>query len=199
MTRMADNFDDGKIDTGMWFASVTGTGTSVTEQNRRLELSIASDAAAAPNGQGFTMMGAQVGTHCRFLGDFDVSVSYVFVDWPQSNGVLLQLAAWFRSSNASVGRQSQQSGQEFYTAWQGSSGTSMGTLDRRGALRMRRVGSQLASFIRVKGRWTRLWSSTASGAPLIGLQAMSTDEWFADQAVTVAFDNFEIKAAQPVC
>lgn len=196
---MADTFDDGKLAPGMWFPSVTGTGTSVSEQNHRLELSIASDAAAAPNGQGFTMMAAQVGTECRFLGDFDVTVSYALVDWPESNGVLLQLAAWFRSSNASVGRQSQQSGQEFYMAWQGSSGTSLGTLDRRGALRLRRVGKQLASYIRVKGRWTRLWSSTASGAPTIGLQAMSTDEWFAHQAVTVAFDNFEIEAAQPVC
>ena len=197
---MADNFDDGQIASGLWQPLVTGTGTVVAEQNRRLELSFAADAAAADNGQGFRMMAAQVGTSCRFLGDFDVSVSYALLDWPEANGVLVQLAAWFRSSNAAVSRQSQRSGQENYTAWLGSSGTSVGTPDRRGALRLRRTGSQLASYVRHPGgSWVRLWSTTARGAPMIGLQALSTDEWFADEPVTIAFDNFEMKAARPVC
>ena len=172
----------------------------MTEQNRRLEVSFAADAVAAPNNQGFSMMGAQVGTNCRFLGDFDVSVSYALVDWPESNGVLLQLAAWFRSGATAIGRQSLRTGPEFYMTFNGSSGSVVsGTLDRRGALRLRRVGSQLASYFRVRGRWVRLWSFKSSGAPTIGLQAMSTDEWFADRPVTVAFDDFEIKAAQPAC
>jgi hypothetical protein len=178
---------------------LTGTGTTVTERNRSLEVSFAADAAQAPNGQGFNMMAAQVGTECRFLGDFDVSVSYELIDWPPANGVMLQLAAWFRSSNMGIVRQSQRSGAEIYWAWHGSSGTSVGTLDRRGALRLSRVGSHVAGYIRANGRWVRIWSSTASGAPTIGLQAMSTDEWFADAPVTAAFDDFEIKAAKPVC
>jgi hypothetical protein len=171
----------------------------MTEQNGRLEVSFDADAAAAPNNQGFSMMGAEVGTNCRFLGDFDVSVSYALVDWPESNGVLVQLAAWFRSGATAIGRQSLRTGPEFYTTWSGSSGTTSGTLDRSGALRLRRVGSQLASYMRAQGRWVRLWSFKSSGAPTIALQAMSTDEWFADRPVTVAFDDVEIKAAQPAC
>jgi hypothetical protein len=177
---------------------LTGTGTTVTERNRRLELSFAADAAQAPNGQGFNMMAAQVGTECRFLGDFDVSVSYELLDWPPGNGVALQLAAWSRSSNMGIVRQSQRAGAENYAVW-GSTGTSVGTVDRRGALRLRRRGSQLASYIRSGGRWARIWSSTSSGAATIGLQALSTDEWFADVPVTAAFDDFQIKAAKPVC
>jgi hypothetical protein len=196
---MADNFDDGVIRPNLWYSSVTGTGTTVAEQNHRLELSFAADAAAAPNGQGFTMMAAQVGTECRFLGDFDARVSYELLNWPPANGVMLQLAAWFSSSNAAVVRQSQRSGLEAYGAWHGSTSATIGTSDRKGVLRLRRQGSQLVAYVRHGGRWVRIASSRASGAPLIGLQAMSTDEWFGDQPVAVAFDDFEIKAAQPVC
>ena len=40
------------------------------------------------------------------------------------------------------------------------------------------------------------WSN---GAPMISLQAGSSDESFGDQRVVVAFDNFVITAAQPAC
>jgi hypothetical protein len=196
---MADNFDDGAIRSDMWQPLLTGTGTSVTEQNRRLEFSFTADATAELNDHGFRMMAAQVGTFCRFLGDFDVSVSYELVQWPPENGVMVQLSAWFLSSNAGVVRQSQRLG-EHYLAWHGNSNTNVGTLDRRGGLRMKRKGSELVSYVRHPvGPWIRLSSSRATGAPMIGLQVMSTDEWFSDQPVTVALDNFEMKAAQPVC
>jgi hypothetical protein len=195
---ITDDFDDGVLASDIWQPLLTGTGVTVTEQNRRLELSFAADAAAAPNGQGFSMMAAQVGTGCRFRGDFDVRVGYELVNWPPANGVMLQLAAWSRSSNSTIARQSQHGG-ESYAASDGLNATSSATNDRRGALRLRRTGSKISSYVRRGGRWARLSSSVSPEAPMIGLQALSTDAWFADQAVTAAFDDLEIRAAQPLC
>jgi DNA-binding SARP family transcriptional activator len=196
---MADNFDDGTIDTNIWQPLLTGTGSSVTEQNSRLELAFDADAAAAPNSQGFRMVAAQVGTACRFRGDFDVRVGYELVDWPPENGVMLQLAAWFPASITTIARQSQRWGENYVASRGGGSAVNAKTNDLRGALRLRRKGSLISSYVQRGGRWSRVSSWSSSGAPLVGLQALSTDEWFGDQPVTVAFDNFEIKAAHPVC
>lgn len=198
MIRFADNFEDGVPDRNIWGQSgfVTGTGATVQEQNGRLEMAFAPDALAA--GDNFKMIAGQYGTQCRFLGDFDVRVDFELLDWPSANGVLIQLAAWFRASNLSIARQSQAWG-ENYTAWHRSSGNTAETHHLRGGLRIRRVNDSATTYFRRGNAWVPLRTFSTDQAPIIGLQAMTTDEWFADKPVLIAFDNFEMKAEQPVC
>jgi hypothetical protein len=178
----------------LWSPQVVGTGASVVEQNGRLEFALSADAAADQSAKGFKMVSSGVSATCRFPGDFDVHVTYELLDWPEANGVVLQLGATF----AAVARRSMRWDEE-YVVGRGSQGTRVRTADRRGSLRIRRVGSQLSSYVLRNGHWIRIAYWGASGVAGIALQAYSTDYWFAHQPVTAAFDDFEILADGPVC
>jgi hypothetical protein len=113
--------------------------------------------------------------------------------------MIVQLSAWFRGYNAGVVRQSQNWTEE-YGSWLTNRARSSPSKDIRGALRLLRKGDQITTYYRRGGEWYPLQTSTGFvGAPLIGLQAMSKDEWFADKPVRIAFDNFSLTAATSAC
>lgn len=195
-TRLADNFDDGVRNGSFWHQIVTGTGITLTERNGRLEVEFAPDGAA---GGEYNVLGAHYGTQCRFLGNFDARVDYELLEWPATNGVLVQLNAWFtRRGAVAVGRQSQAWDEEYVT-WADPRSNSRPTLDNRGSLRIRRVGSIISTHYKSGRQWLSLGSARTDEAPMIGVQAMTRDEWFADRPVRVAFDNFSMTATQSVC
>jgi hypothetical protein len=193
--RIADNFDDGVLDRAVWVRSAS-SGVTVEERNQKLEVTIAPDAVAEGD---YKLISGTYGTHCRFLGDFDARVEFELLDWPEANGVVVQLAAWFQSFNASVIRQSQLWIEE-YGSWMTTRARSSPSNDRRGALRLRRVRDTVTTYFRRDTDWYPMQTSTGFvGAPLIGLQAMSRDDWFADKPVRIAFDNFTLVAADRAC
>jgi hypothetical protein len=202
--RRADNFDDGVMDRTMWHDIITGTGVTMAERNGRLEVSIAADATA---GGQYNVIDGHYGTQCRFLGDFDARVDFEVLDWPATNGVIVQLVAWFQSGGMAAGRQSQRWEQgEGYTSYSPGWNAAFPSSDLRGSLRIRRQDLLSTTYYRTPGRWARLLTFIPSpnvrgpaAAPIIGLQAMSTNEAFADRPVRVAFDNFVLTAKQAAC
>jgi DNA-binding SARP family transcriptional activator len=198
---MSDNFSDGVIDRTLWYEFSDGSGVTVEERGGRLEMAIA---AEATGNQG--VIQGQYGTQCRFLGDFDVKVDYELLEWPATAGVLVQLTAWFQGNQMSLGRTSI-GGEEGYTStappgWS----TQHTSYDTRGSLRITRVGQMLRTYYRTGKRWHQLYAFAPSmnarggtGAPVIGLQVYTRDEWFGRHTVGIAFDNFSIVSKRRAC
>lgn len=194
--RFVENFNDGLRNGAFWHQVSTGTGVTLAETNGRLEVEFAADGVA---GGEFNVLGAHYGTQCRFLGDFDARVDFELLDWPAQNGVVVQLNAWFaRRGGISVGRQSQAWDEEYMT-WADPTGNSRPSVDTRGSLRIRRVGDIISTHYRSGRQWLSLGAVQTDAAPMLAIQAMTTNEWFADKPVRLAFDNFVLVADQPVC
>ena len=199
---ITDDFADGAIDPQMWYALADGSGVTLEERAGRLEMAIAADAAGNKDG----VIQAHYGTRCRFSGDFDVKVDYELVEWPSTAGVVVQLTAWFEGNQMSAGRTSV-GGEEAYTTtappgwnWQ------LPTSDSSGSLRIKRINDALKTYYRTSGRWHQLYyfveainARGGRGAPVIGLQVFSRDEWFGDRPVRIAFDNFSVTQKRRAC
>lgn len=200
--RVADNFDDGEIDRRTWNDAVAGTGVTIDERDGRLEMSFAGD--AQPGGPN-DLLDGHYGTQCRFIGDFDARVDFELLDWPVANGVVVQLTAWSGAGGMTAGRQSQSWDEgEGYVSSSPSIGTQMAAGDVQGTVRIRRAGLVTTSSYWSGTRWARLVAFSSSpiatiGAPLFGLQAISTSQTFGRRPVRVAFDNFVLTARQSAC
>ena len=194
-TRIEDDFDDGVINRTIWQRSASN-GVTVEEVNGRLEIAIAPTAVAEGD---YDVISGSLGTNCRFLGDFDVRVDFELLEWPAANGVIGQLTSWYNAYAATVGRFSNNLGSEEYAGWFPGATNSPATDHREGTLRIVRHGTLSVAQYRVSGRWHSVVSARVTGAPIIGLQLMSKDDWFADKPVRIAFDNFVLRAEQPVC
>jgi DNA-binding SARP family transcriptional activator len=194
--RFTDNFSDGVRSGAFWHQIVTGTGITLAERNGRLEVEFAADGVA---GGEYNILGAHYGTQCRFLGDFDARVEFELLDWPPLNGVQVGLNAWFtRRGGVMIARQSQTWDEE-YMSWADPRSNSRPTLDTRGSLRIRRVGNTISTHYKSGKEWLSLGAARTDEAPMLAIQAMTTNEQFGDKPVRVAFDNFELVAQQPVC
>jgi DNA-binding SARP family transcriptional activator len=192
--RIADNFDDGAFNRTIWSKS-TSNGVTVEEVNGRLEMAIAPTAVAEGD---FSLISGSYWTTCRFTGDFDARVEFELLDWPQANGVLMHLMAWFNPPPAGIWRQSQRWGED-YSSYIRNRGQGYPTTTTRGALRVQREAGWVTTYFRLSGRWSPLHTARVTGAPTIALQASSRDDWYADQPVRIAFDNFSLTAAARAC
>jgi DNA-binding SARP family transcriptional activator len=195
MKRMSEDFADGFVDRRNWYAFVTGTSTTVVEQNGRLEVSMSADAIA---GGQYNVIDGQLGTTCRFPGDFDARVEFELLRWPPLNGVRVELAAFTRDGGANVARSSQRWGEE-YASWLPLANSAAPTPDLQGKLRLRRSSGLLAAYFWNRTQWIKLDSSRHTGAVTLVLHAVSNDKDFAHADVQVAFDNFVVDARSPVC
>lgn len=193
-TRIADDFGDGAIDREVWQDTVIGIGSSVSEANGRLEVELRPEATGGP-----PEFAAQVVLGCKLPGDFDVRVDFELLDWPAENGVTVHLAAIWERTAVDIARQSHAWGENYGTWFTQGTGTARPTTHLRGALRIRRQDWYASTYYRNAGRWERIGSFFTGGAPRILLKASSTDGWFADKTVRVAFDNFTLTAKKPSC
>jgi hypothetical protein len=123
-------------------------------------------------GGAYNQIDAHVGTQCAFPGDFDAHVDYTLLEWPQADNIFVGLNAIF--AGAAVGR---------------------------GSVRIARVNGIATTYIWHRGAWTRIARGNSTGAAVFGLQAMSTDaaSSFGQQELKVAFDNFTVTGASPIC
>lgn len=192
---ISDNFNDGVLDPTIWHEIATGTGIEIAERNGRLEIEFAAD--GVPGGE-FNVLGAHYGTQCRFPNNFDARVDYELLEWPPENGVLVQLNAWFTSGpQLGLARQSQTWG-EWYSSFWGNSTSTRRTLDTKGTLRIRRVGSLFMTYHKNGAEWLPLGSARSDAAPMISIQAFAMAQ-FGHKAVRVALDDFAMTATRPAC
>jgi hypothetical protein len=141
-----------------------------------------------------------VGTQCAFPGDFDAHVDYTLLEWPQADNIFVGLNAIF--ARAAVGREYTGVWGDEYASWvvPGTNG-SIPLTDSSGSVRIARVNGIATTYIWHRGAWTRIARGNSTGAAVFGLQAMSTDaaSSFGQQELKVAFDNFTVTGASPIC
>lgn len=169
---------------------------TIEEQNGRLEMAVAASAVA---GGEYNIINGALGSTCRFQGDFDVRVDFELLNWPLANGVMAELSSWYTAYTAAVGRFSSNNGREEYAGWFPAGANSIASSHSAGTLRIVREGTKTTAQYRSSDTWRTVAAAQVSGAPLIGLQIYSRDDWFADKGVRVAFDNYVLMAEQPGC
>jgi DNA-binding SARP family transcriptional activator len=195
MKRTSEDFADGYVNQRDWYTFITGTSTAVAERNGRLEVLIGADAIA---GGDYNVIDGQLGTTCRFPGDFDARVEFELLSWPSTNGVSVELAAFGRNGGVNVARSSKRWGEQ-YGSWLPPANFSVVTADLKGKLRLRRSAGVLTGYFWNITRWIKLGSGRSTGAFTLVLHTVSNNEDFADAEVQVAFDNFVVDARSPVC
>jgi len=75
-----DDFNDNKINSSLWKSYTVGSGPTVAERNKRLEITFPANSSGDLFGAGYT-------TVCTLTGDFDIQVDYSLLTWPKENGV----------------------------------------------------------------------------------------------------------------
>jgi hypothetical protein len=193
-TRIADNFDGGALDRDVWQQALVGSGASVGQANGRLEIELRPEATGAP-----PEFAGQVLLECTLPGDFDVRVDYALMDWPAENGVTVHLAAVWERAAVDIARQSHSGGENYATWFTQGTGTARATTHMRGTIRILRKDWYASTYYLTGRGWKRLGSFFTGGAPKILLKASSSEAWFADKLVRVAFDNFTLAAERPAC
>jgi len=189
-----DTFSRDGRDTSVWHEILFGGGSAVEQTNGRVEVSFAADAT---QGGPFDNIEAHFGSHCSLPGDFDMQVDYDALAWPSANGTQATLDAFF--ANASVGRESQVSAEQ-YLAWLDGRGGWATTEENSGALRLVRSSGQLRGYWRYQDVWVPLRSNAANtNSVVFGFSLRSFNNQFAHQPIKVAFDNFRLNSGVVEC
>ena len=72
-------------------------------------------------------------------------------------------------------------------------------MDTSGSVRIARTDGVTSGYVMHKGTWLRVASGRNVGTAVLGAQAMSNNDDFGRKPVRVAFDNFSVKAENPIC
>jgi hypothetical protein len=210
-TYFSDNFNDNYTDTNLWVNAHYG-GPTATEQNGRVEFVIPADSQGAPNPfdpaiTPLSQFGTSYTTIDTYAGNFDVSVDYSFLVWPENNGVRFSLGIGTVSQNAAIQMVSFSSNDS--ASWSGSTGNHilMGSNTtgieglsavsaQAGSLRLIRVGNSVYGYyLGQDNQWVQIAVIAApSGEVKIGFGIFSENGVFNDQAVSVACDNFSVQS-----
>jgi hypothetical protein len=199
--RLTDDFSDGSFDSTRWTLWRAGTGVRSSEQNDRLEFSLAADAVPDANGD----LSRHYGTICTFLDDFDAQVDFRLVDWPAGDGVKLSFGAYFGASPDdafwAVSRQGRtgHGGAEAYLADVRSSHGFVETADVSGTLRVAREHDILSLSFRGRQGWVQLASGFEPRYAALILRIEASGDDFGQQAATAAFENFQATSASVFC
>jgi len=188
---LLETFDAPALNEALWLPTYRNPGTTVDVADGSLQLGVAADALLDPR----SGLGAGATTRCTLNGDFDVSVDYRLLDWPEANGVNVNLSldggfSVFRSNSfgESVG------------AWFPPFGGSGADTALAGSLRLAREQGVLTASYRRDGEWVGLRSALVGNGP----QHVSLSIWvdgarFAHRDVRVAFDNLRFARGRLSC
>jgi DNA-binding SARP family transcriptional activator len=186
--KITDDFANG-FDEKIWHRLITGTGVEAEVRNGRFEVTIGADAV---EGGPYKVISGQLGTHCRFPGDFDARLEYELLRWPTANGVQVALAAFF--ADARVARESYPGGDYYQSSIPPSFKQAEATTGTNGTLRLARVNGTLTTYVRTRdGDWQKIDSGQATGVAVLAPAAQSSNQRFGDKDVQVAFDNFVVE------
>lgn len=177
-----DGFDDGVIDSFWWTASAA-TGSSLAEQNGRLEMT---------QGPSSAVPAADLLFNFTITGDFDAQVDFELLNWPADNherlGLRTNVGTLERiSDNRFV---SSADGEGYLTDINGVI-TAVPSTDASGRLRFHRVGSTVTGSFWNGSDWTVVGSSTNLADTIVAFSIWPQD---GNGGVKVAFDNFFLEA-----
>ncbi|MBI2010294.1 MAG: hypothetical protein HYS86_03935 [Candidatus Chisholmbacteria bacterium] len=209
-TLLKDDFNDNTINNALWTEAFLGTGPSISESNQRLEITIPGDSVDDPITEAFI---AGYFSQCKFRGDFDIQVDYNLLVWPFKSGVRVGLVTKTGLLGNDValverigfGAPTDFSGYPrdvYLTDFGGGIFTTVTTNDLLGKLRLVRNGNTLQGqyYNADSGNWVTIDSHNRLPEEVsFGLLAWSHNNFFTDQNVLVAFDNFLINQGQLVC
>jgi hypothetical protein len=192
---ISDAFAASNVDPDTWSKVMEGGDVSVLEQGGKLELTVG--AQAVPGGHQ-NQIDVHVATQCAFPGDFDARVNFKLLEWPTGDNIDVGMNT--NSGAAAVMRDNSSQSGDGYTSWVGQINRPVSFAPMGGSLRIARVGGIETTYYWHGSRWQKLATSRAIGQAVIGLQAVSDgQDAFGGVELKVAFDNFKVTGAKPVC
>ena len=192
--RIVDDFSDEAVDPLIWGTWSQGTGATAAEQNGMLEFSIAGDATFESQ---FDTVGINVGTKCKFPGNFDARADYSLLSWPARNGASVSLVAYNRGPIDEISRATTSQWGDMVNAWPGRSSAPLS--DQSGSLRIARTAHVVKTYVWHNGRWKNLSSQVLSGAIWLGLTLSSNADSWQNMNVSAAFQHFLATAPDATC
>ena len=192
---ITDNFSDPTLDGSIWTTWSSATGSSYAQVNGQAVFSIAGDATFDPQFHG---SGTNIGTKCKFPGNFDARVDFnLLLHWPTANGAAISLIA-YQTGPVELVKRFTTTGGDGYNAWP--NGSSVQPLaDSSGSLRMNRSNGIIRVFYMHHGSWTQLGRIPISGEIWVGVSIGTFQNDWQQQDVSAAFDNFVLKAPKADC
>jgi len=194
---ISDTFDADFVDPTIWHQVTTDANVSVAEQGGQLLLTVG---AAAVRAGTYNQIDVHVGTQCTFPGNFDARVDFTLLEWPTADNIMVGLNAIYAGS--AVGRENSSQWGDQYASWVApDSNGSIPLPDTSGSIRIARVNGIATTYVWHRGGWVRVAVGSSKGAAVFGLQASSSDgtSAFGGQELKVAFDNFTVTGANPIC
>ena len=191
-TRVDDLFSQSAIDTHTWFVGFPATMT-ITQAGGKLSMSVAADAV-----DGFF---GDISTNCKARGDFDAQVSFRLNEWPPINAVWVSLFAG-ELGGVNAYRASVPAGEWYGGFFPPDEGGIVNTTDRRGVLRLVRLGTTATAYYQRHGAWVEIASGTAAAddtSIAVAVFNASGNGSFGGRPVRVTFDSFHLEADEIVC
>jgi len=198
---ITDDFSGNQIDGTIWYQVYLGTGWNLSQQDGHLEFTFPPGTTPGPPYDNF---GGHVGTRCKFPGDFDARVDFTLVQWPTANGILVSLWSFFQNIGWESWRRSSTQWGEQYGSYTGSA-TSVALDDASGTLRIVRRNGVVTTYFLHNGKWQPLTSGSSRSLATIAVGASDDNDAaghgipFPGKQVVVDFDNFRVRAADPIC
>lgn len=171
-----------------------GTGTWVKQTSHGIEITLLSTAKDSSNG---IFKGGYLGT-CQLVGDFDIQVDYVLLEYPEYNGVRVGLAV----GGGTVERSSDENKGDVYVTNLNGDITFMPTNDKSGTLRITRKADTLEGYYFDKSLndWKKINSRNINAQDtLFSISAWSHDSSFNNKTVKIAFEDLILNYGKLQC
>jgi DNA-binding SARP family transcriptional activator len=192
--RIADDFSDPQLDALIWGLWDSGTGASAAQQNGQLVFSIAADVTFESQFHG---VGVNVGTKCKFPGDFDARVDFALPHWPAGNGASVSLAAYEADPVDLISRTTTSQWGDIYNTFPAQGSVPLS--DTSGSLRIARSKGIVRTYLWHHGQWKKLSAQTISGQIWVGMSLGTFADRWQDMNVKATFDNFLVTASDASC
>jgi dipeptidyl aminopeptidase/acylaminoacyl peptidase len=198
-TPYLDTFSSDRIDPFWGIPFVEGSGVSINQTNRELEVSVPSAANVDPS---FGYISLGVSAQCRLVGDFDVQVDYRLLSWASPSDVNLDFDTFPPDFSEVHGMFvfDPGFGTGISTHFPGPVNTFVQDAGTSGSLRLQRVGSTLTAYYLTPTGWTAMQSTTESLVnQLLSLNVFSNVPPFSHPDERVAYDNFQVSSGTFAC
>jgi DNA-binding SARP family transcriptional activator len=190
---LADDFRDPSLNPLIWTTWAQGTGSSYAQSNNQGLFSMAGDATFEPQ---FHSAGMNIGTKCKFPGDFDARVNFSLLQWPAGNGAAISLVAYKTGPVDEVTRSTTQQ-YDVYTTWPGTGSAPLA--DTSGSFRITRTNGIVRNYIWHHAKWQELGKLPIRGELWVGLTLSTSSNVWQGQSVSAAFRNFTLKSPRVDC